>query len=79
MTKESETTVIEENAMFAKIHFPYSVDVFSTGNFHCYFFAPIGKDAASLDRFNEALTEAEVRLPKNYEMLEKRIPAIFRR
>jgi hypothetical protein len=77
MVKEFETVVIEENAMFADINFPYGYDAFTTEDLHYYFFTPIGKDAASIDRFNEALAKAEARLPKNYEVLEKRIAGAY--
>src|SRR4030043_148371 len=77
MTKEFETTTIEEKAMFADINFPYGYDAFSTEDFHYYFFTPIGKDFASLDRFNAELTEAEARLPENYETLEKRMAGAY--
>jgi hypothetical protein len=77
MAKEFETATIEEKAMFADINFPYGWNAFSTEDFHYYFFTPIGKDAASLDRFNAALTEAEARLPENYEMLEKRMAGAY--
>jgi len=73
MTKEFETAAIEEIAMFADIHFPYGWVAYCTEDFHYYFFTPIGKDAASLDRFNAALTEAEARFPESYAMLEKRM------
>jgi len=77
MVKEFETATIEEISMFADINFPYGHEAFKTDDFHYYFFTPIGKDAASIDRFNAALTEAEARLPKNYEMLEKRMAGAY--
>jgi hypothetical protein len=77
MAKEFEATAIAEIAMFAAIDFPYGHEAFSTEDFHYYFFTPIGKDAASIDRFNEALTEAEARLPKDYEVLEKRMTGTY--
>ena len=77
MAKEFEAVTIEERAMFAEINFPYGYDTFSTEDFHYYFFTPIGKDLASLDRFNAALTEAEARLPRDYEMLEKRMAEAY--
>jgi len=77
MAKEFEAATIEEKAMFADINFPYGWNAFSTEDFHYYFFTPIGKDVASLDRFNAALTEAEARLPENYEMLEKRMAGAY--
>ena len=63
--------------MFAGIKFPYGYDAFTTEDLHYYFFTPIGKDAASIDRFNAALTEAEARLPANYEILEKRMAGAY--
>jgi hypothetical protein len=77
MAKEFETPVIEEKAMFADVNFPYGWNAYSTEDFHYYFFTPIGKDVASLDRFNAALTEAEARLSKNYETLEKRMAGAY--
>jgi hypothetical protein len=77
MIKEFETAAIEEIAMFADINFPYAHEAFKTDDFHYYFFTPIGKDAASIDKFNAALTEAEARLPKSYEMLEKRMTEAY--
>ncbi len=77
MAKEFEAATIEEKAMFADISFPYGWTAFSTEDLHYYFFTPIGKDLASLDRFNAALTEAEARLPENYKMLEKRMAGAY--
>jgi hypothetical protein len=77
MVKEFETVTIEEIAMFANVNFPYGHSAFSTEDFHYYFITPIGKDAASIDQFNAALTEAEARLPENYEMLEKRMAGTY--
>jgi hypothetical protein len=77
MAKEFETATTAEIAMFADINFPYGHEAFSTEDFHYYFFTPIGKDAASIDRFNAALTEAEARLPKDYETLERRMAGAY--
>lgn len=77
MAKEFETAAKEETAMFAEINFPYGYNAFSTDDLHYYFFMPIGKDAASIDKFNAALTEAEARLPKSYEQLEKRMAGTY--
>ena len=77
MAKEFEKATIEEKAMFADVNFPYGWNAYSTEDFHYYFFTPIGKDAASLDRFNAALTEAEARLQENYETLEKRMAGAY--
>ena len=77
MAKEFEKATIEEKAMFADVNFPYDWNAYSTEDFHYYFFTPIGKDAASLDSFNAALTEAEARLPENYETLEKRMAGAY--
>lgn len=77
MAKEFETATREEIAMFAAVHFPYGHEAFQTEDFHYYFLTPIGKDTASLDRFNAKLTEAEARLPKDYEVLEKRMAGAY--
>jgi hypothetical protein len=77
MAKEFEKATIEEKAMFADVNFPYGWNAYSTEDFHYYFFTPTGKDVASLDRFNAALTEAETRLPENYETLEKRMAGAY--
>ena len=73
MTKAFEAATAEEKAMFAAIHYSYGWTAFSTEDFHYYFFMPIGKDAASLDRHNAALDEAEARLPESYATLEKKM------
>jgi len=77
MAKEFEAAIIEENALFAGINFPYGGTAYSTQDFHYYFFIPIGKDAASLDRYGAAMTEAEAKLGENYETLEKRMAGAY--
>ncbi len=73
MSKAFEAATAEENAMFAAINYSYGWTAFSTEDFHYYFFVPIGKDAASLDRHNATLNEAEARLPESYATLEKKM------
>jgi hypothetical protein len=77
MAKEFEAATLEEKAMFADINYSYGWNAFSTEDFHYYFFMPIGKDAASLDRHNAALDEAEARLPEDYETVEKRMAGAY--
>jgi hypothetical protein len=77
MAKEFEKATIEEKAMVADVSFPYGWNAYSTEDFHYYFFIPIGKDVASLDSLIAALTEAEARLPENYETLEKRMAGAY--
>jgi len=77
MAKEFEAATLEEKAMFADINYSYGWNAFSTEDFHYYFFMPIGKDAASLDRHNAALDEAEARLPEDYATLEKRMAEAY--
>ena len=73
MIKEFEATTIEENALFAGIQFPYGWSAFSTEDSYYYFLTPLGKDFASLDTLRAAFDEAELRLGKNCEALEKRM------
>jgi hypothetical protein len=77
MAKEFEAATIEENGLFAGINFPYGSTAYSTEDFHYYFFIPIGKDAASLERHGAAMTEAEVKLGENYETLLKRMAGAY--
>jgi len=77
MAKEFEAAVIEENALFAGINFPYGSTAYSTEDVHYYFFIPIGKDAAALEKYGAAMTEAVAKLGENYEMLLKRMAGAY--
>jgi hypothetical protein len=77
MAKEFEAATIEEIGLFAGINFPYGGAAYCTEDWHYYFFIPIGKDAASLEKYGAAMTEAVAKLGENYETLLKRMAGAY--
>jgi hypothetical protein len=77
MAMKFETAAKEEIAMFADINFPYGGAAYCTEDWHYYFFIPIGNDAASLEKYGAAMTEAVAKLGEKYKTLLKRMAGTY--